>query len=82
MRMAMFLFGMRVDKHKAASGAYPESLAELGDSVRGISYARLSDSTFELRGTAAHRDIVFRNDMRSAEFLGNTRELIQSRRRR
>lgn len=81
LRMAMFLFGMRVDRYKMANRTYPQSLAELGDSVRGISYQRLSDSTFELRGTAANRDVVFRNDMRSADFLGNTRELIQSRRR-
>jgi hypothetical protein len=82
LRMSMFLFGMRVDRYKLANRSYPESLAELGDSIRGISYQRLSDSTFELRGTAANRDVVFRNDMRQDDFLGNSRELIQSRGRK
>jgi len=82
LRMAMFLMGMRVDKHRKEHRAFPESLAELGDSVRGMTYLRLSDSTFELRGKAANREVVFRNDMRADEFLGNTKEVIQSRRKR
>ena len=82
LRMSMFLFGMKVDRFKTKSGSYPESLAEMGDSVPGIGYARLSDAAFELRGRAANREIVFRSDMRGDEFLGNARELIQSRPRR
>jgi len=82
LRMSMFLFGMRIDKYKMTNRKYPESLDELGDSVRGITYERLSDSTFQLRGRAANHEVVFRNDMRQDEFLGNTRELIQSRRRK
>ena len=82
LRMSMFLFGMRVDRYKAANRAYPESLEEMGDSIRGISYTRLSDSTFELRGKAAHREVVYRNDMRPDDFLRNSRELIESRRRK
>lgn len=82
LRMSMFLFGMRVDRYKSANRGYPESLAEMGDSIKGISYQRLSDSTFELRGKAANREVIFRNDMRQGDFLGNSRELIQTRRRR
>lgn len=81
-RMAMFLFGMRLDKHKRVTRAYPESLTELGDSVKGVSYQKLNDSTFELRGKAANHEVVFRNDMRSGEFLGNTKDVIQTRRKR
>ena len=82
LRMSMFLFGMRVDRYKAANRSYPQSLEQMGDSIRGIAYTRLSDSTFELRGKAANREVVFRNDMRKNDFLGNSRELIQSRRRK
>lgn len=82
LRMSMFLFGMRVDRYRFANRAYPQTLAEMGDSIRGISYQRLSDSTFELRGKAANREVVFRNDMREGDFLGNARELIQSRPRK
>ena len=82
LRMSMFLFGMKVDRFKTKSGSYPETLSAMGDSVRGIGYARLNDSTFELRGRAADQEIVLRSDMSAAEFLGNTKELIQSRRRR
>ena len=82
LRMAMFLQGMRVDKYRKEHRAYPASLAELGDSVPGLSYQRLSDSTFELRGRAANREVVFRNDMRSSDFLGNTKDVIQARRKR
>ena len=82
LRMAMFLQGMRVDKYRKEHRAYPESLTELGDSVPGLSYQRISDSVFELRGKAATREVVFRNDMRSSDFLGNTNDLIQARRKR
>lgn len=82
LRMSMFLFGMKVDRFKTKNGSYPETLSAMGDSVRGIGYARLNDSTFELRGRAADQEIVLRSDMSAAEFLGNTKELIQSRRRR
>lgn len=82
LRMSMFLFGMKVDRFRTKHGSYPETLAAMGDSIRGISYARLSDGAFELRGRAANRELVFRSDMRGEDFLGNARELIQSRPRR
>lgn len=82
LRMSMFLFGMKVERFKKKSGTYPESLAAMGDSIRGIDYARLSDSTFELRGNAANQDVVFRSDMRAEDFLRNSKELIQARRTR
>ena len=82
LRMAMFVTGMKLDKYKKEHRAYPASFAEFGDSVRGLSYERLSDSTFQLRGRAANREVVFRNDMRPDEFLGNTKDVIQSRRKR
>ena len=78
----MFLFGMKVDRFRKQTGSYPESLAAMGDSIPGIGYARVSDSTFELRGRASNQEIVFRSDMRAADFLGNTKELILSRRKR
>lgn len=82
LRMAMFVLGMRVDRFKKEHRAYPQSLSEVGDSIRGMSYQRLNDSTFELRGKAANREIVFRNTMASDEFLGNTKDIIQTRRKR
>ena len=82
LRMSMFLFGMKVDRFRKQTGSYPESLAAIGDSIPGISYTRVSDSTFELRGRAANQEIVFRSDMPGADFLGNTKELIQARRKR
>ena len=78
----MFLFGMKVDRFRKQTGSYPESLGALGDSIQGISYALVSDSTFELRGRASNHEIVFRSDMPAADFLGNTKELILSRRKR
>ena len=82
MRMSMFLFGMKVVRFRKQTGSYPESLAAMGDSIQGISYARVSDSTFELRGRASNHEIVFRSDMSAADFLGNTKELILARRKR
>ena len=82
LRMSMYLFGMKVDRFRQKTGSYPESLAAMGDSIPGIGYARVSDSAFELRGRASNHEIVFRSDMRAAEFLGNTKEIILSRRKR
>lgn len=82
MRISMFLFGMKVDRFRKKNGAYPETLAALGDSIRGIRYVLLNDSTFELRAKAANHEIVFRSDTTAADFLGEARDLIQSRRKR
>ncbi len=82
LRMAMFLAGMRVDQYKKEHRNFPESLADLGDGPKAITYQRLTDSTFELRGKAANHEVVFRNDMSASEFLGNTKDIIQARRKR
>ena len=82
LRMAMYLLGMRIDAYREQTGAYPSSLPALGETIPGVVYTQLTDSTFQLRGVAAGQEIVFQSDGSGKEFLGNTLDVIQTRRTR
>ena len=82
MRMSMYFFAIKVERYRKQHGAYPNSLSDMGDSLPGLRYSLVSPSTYELRGTAANREIVLRSDMAGAQFLGNAKELIQARRKK
>ena len=82
LRMSMYFFAIKVERYRKQHGAYPASLRDVGDSVPGLRYALLNANTYELRGTAANREVVLRSGMAGAEFLGNAKELIQTRRKR
>ena len=82
LRMSMFFFAIKVERYRKLHGTYPSSLRDVGDSVPGLRYSLLDGNTYELRGTAANREVVLRSDMSGAQFLGNAKELIQSRRKR
>jgi hypothetical protein len=82
LRMSMYFLAIKVERYRKQHGTYPASLRDVGDSVPGLRYSLLSSNTYELRGTAANRESVLRSDMKGAEFLGNAKELIQTRRKR
>ena len=82
LRMTMYFFAIKVERYRKQHGTYPSSLREIGDSVPGLTYSLVDGTTYELRGTAANREVVLRSDMSGAAFLGNAKELIQTRRKR
>jgi hypothetical protein len=82
LRMSMYFFAIKVERYRKQHGTYPASVREIGDSVAGLQYSLLDGNTYELRGTAANREVVLRSDTKGAEFLGNAKELIQTRRKR
>lgn len=82
LRMSMYFFAIKVERYRKQHGSYPSSLRDVGDSVPGLRYSLVSSSAYELRGTAANHEIVLRSDMSGTEFLGNAKELIQTRRKR
>lgn len=77
MRFSMFLMAMRVEAYRESEGLYPASLASLGESLAGATYAMVSDTAFELRAMVNGREIVFRSDARADVFLGNSTAIIQ-----
>jgi hypothetical protein len=82
LRMAMFLLGMRLDAYREETGAYPPSLDEVGERAPGITYTLVTDSTFQLSGMAGSHEVVFLSEGNAEEFLGRTKDVIQTRRKR
>jgi hypothetical protein len=82
LRAAMFFLGMRLDSYREEQGFYPASLDVLGETLPGVSYELVTDSTFELRGVVGQQPVIFRSDMTADEFLGHTKELIAGPTRR
>lgn len=80
-RVAMFLLAQRLDAHRDADGAYPKSLAQLGESASGMTYTLLADTMFELRSTANGRALVLRSTDRRDVFLGGSMGVISGRTR-
>lgn len=76
LRWSMYLLAHRVEAHYRAHGEYPSSLAEIGDTLAGVSYAPL-DSVFELRAMENGKPIIFRSDRDVDEFLGPSTLIIQ-----
>jgi len=76
LRWSMYLLGHRVEAYYRAHGEYPSSLAEVGDSVAGVSYVAL-DSVFELRAMENGKPIILRSDRDVDEFLGPSTLIIQ-----
>jgi hypothetical protein len=75
-RVAMFLLAQRIEAFRAKEGEYPTSLRAIGDSLAGVTYARV-DSVYELRAVEAGKPIVYRPDRPANAFLGNSSQLIQ-----
>lgn len=75
-RVAMFLVAQRLEAHRASEGSYPASLAAIGDGATGLSYRRLTDSTYELRDSTVGRGLVLRSGERPDVFLGNSLRVI------
>jgi hypothetical protein len=76
-RFSMFLLAQRIEAFKSARNQYPASLQELGESLPGVTYAKVNDNVFELRATEAGKPVVFRSDQPARAFLGNSFNVIQ-----
>lgn len=79
LRFTLYLLGQRIRAYRRTNGTLPASLADVGESPRGITYAIVSDTVFELRAMDGAREVVFRSDVRPDEFLGDTKRHIVGR---
>jgi hypothetical protein len=75
-RFSMFLLAQRIEVFRRKEGGYPSSLSAIGDSLPGVSYARV-DSVYELRAMEGGKPIVYRPDRSADAFLGNSPQIIQ-----
>jgi hypothetical protein len=76
MRLAMYFLGQRIEAARAQSGQYPGTLADISDSVDGVTYRLTSDSTWELLGTVDSSRIVLRSTDSASTFLGPLRSML------
>lgn len=79
LRFTMYLVSRRVESFKNTSHKLPDDLGFLGGAPRGVAYARLSDSVFELRARDGAKEIVFRSDEPADRFLGEVPKILSGR---
>jgi len=71
-RLAMVLLAQRLDSYRQTNGAFPASLAEIGEGRSGIRFRAVGDSAFELRDSVDTRELVLRSTDQRDAFLGNS----------
>lgn len=76
-RFALWVLAQRVDAYRATHGALPAQLPDIGDSVPGVSYRRVSASAFELRAIAAGLPVVYTSGERADAFLGSAVTVVR-----
>ena len=79
LRVALLRQRAQVFAYARAKGRLPRSLAEVGDSLSGVSYTRLNDSVFTLVGSVGDSVVVLRSSDTQAAFLGNSLRILKNR---
>ncbi|HEU5219848.1 MAG TPA: hypothetical protein VFU23_14405 [Gemmatimonadales bacterium] len=79
LRIGLIRQRQRVFDYFTAHGRLPTSLAETGDSMPGVSYARQEDTAFTLTAGAGDSIVVLRSGDAQASFLGNSLRIIKRR---
>ncbi|HEX7939167.1 MAG TPA: hypothetical protein VF483_09270 [Gemmatimonadaceae bacterium] len=79
LRFTMFLLSRRVETIKNRTHRLPDNLATIPGAPKGVTYARLTDSVFELRGKENGKDVVFRSDESAEQFLGQSPKILSGR---
>ncbi len=75
-RMTLFLAGERIRSFRRSHGMLPRSLAAAFVDSTGLAYVRGSDTTFELSTEANGKRISYLSNMRNAEFLGPSLQIL------
>jgi len=79
-RVALFMLAQRIEGVRAQRGAYPASLAEIGEGTSTVQYRLLADSLFELRlRMDAAQEVVLLSNQDLRVFLGDSPQRIQGR---
>jgi hypothetical protein len=78
-RFTMYLLSRRVESYKTTAHRLPDDLSIIAGAPKGVSYARLSDSVFELRAKESGKEIVFRSDEPADRFLGQVPRILSGR---
>lgn len=78
LRFGMYLIAQRLDAHRAQTGAVPETLLEIGEDWREITYSVVGRSEYELRATPdSSTALVFHSGDDPVAFLGGSRQLLR-----
>lgn len=76
-RFALWVLAQRVDAYRAAHGALPARLSDVGDSLPDVSYRRVGASAFELRATGAGAPVVYSSGESADAFLGSAMSVVR-----
>jgi hypothetical protein len=78
-RFTIFLLSRKLETYKNASKQYPADLSPIAGAPANVKYARLSETTFELRASDGSKEIVFRSDEPLDRFLGQSPKILSGR---
>jgi hypothetical protein len=79
LRFTMYLLSLRVESFRDSSKRLPDDLSVIVGAPKGVAYARISDSLFELRARDGAKEIVFRSDEPANRFLGESPKILAGR---
>jgi hypothetical protein len=79
LRMVMYMEWRRIDQFRASAGRLPVSLTEVGVEPEGVSYRRLSASTWMMEGVNGSLRVTLRSTDTAQVFLGNAFEILSRR---
>jgi hypothetical protein len=79
LRMGMAVQYQRIERFRQANGRLPESLAQVGEPMQGISYERLGTDQFVLRGRNGGVSLELHSTDAVREFVANSYMVIQRR---
>ncbi len=79
LRLGMAMQYQRLERFRQANGRLPQSLAEVGEPMQGISYERVGADQFVLRGRNGGVSLQLRSTDSVRDFVANSYTVIQRR---
>jgi hypothetical protein len=80
-RFSMMEVAQRIELYRRDHGRIPESLEAVDASGRGISYAAINDSMYELRALSGSTELIFRSTDSVEAFLSSSVSYLTGARR-